>query len=151
MEVLTYQPAFKEQCVAIFESNQPMYFAPEEKPLFIRWLDHHTASDYFVVKDNDTVVACGGIFFDSRTQEAGLSWGMVHARFHKQGIGRYFTQYRIGRIRSAYPDAAIRIETSQHTRAFYEKMGFSTVDIVPDGFGAGLDKYNMRSEPQSKP
>jgi predicted GNAT family N-acyltransferase len=142
MDIIRYQPIFREQCIALFESNLPQFFAPEEKSLFIDWLDQ-TTEEYFVVKDQDTVVACGGIFFDEKTREAGLSWGMVHAARHGQGIGRTFTAHRLALIRSKYPDAVIRIETSQHTKAFYEKLGFVTVNVIKDGFAKGLDLYAM--------
>lgn len=143
MEIVPYQSIYKEQCLAIFESNLPKFFATEERELFIDWLDHHTATDYFVVKENDVIVACGGIFFDDKTNEAGLSWGMVHAARHGQGIGSRFTEYRLEMIREKYPSAIIRIETSQHTESFYKRFGFVTVNVIKDGFGKGYDLYNM--------
>lgn len=147
MEILPYEPAFREQCLAIFTSNQPKFFAAEEKVLFEKWLDHSTATNYYVITYKGTVVACGGIFYDSKANEGGLSWGMVHAGFHRHGIGKHFTNYRLALLLSRFPEAVIRIETSQHTKAFYEKLGFRTVSMVPDGFGAGLDIYNMHYTP----
>lgn len=37
-------------------------------------------------------------------------------------------------------------EPSQHTAEFYKKNGFHIVDILPDGFGTGIDKYTMQME-----
>lgn len=144
MNILKYTPAFREQCIAIFESNQPKYFAPEERQLFIDWLDNGTAADYYVVESNGQIIACGGIYLDQRNNEGGLSWGMVHAAWHKQGIGKQFAQHRIELLKTTYPARVYRIETSQHTAPFYEKLGFKTVEITKDGFGDGLDKYNMQ-------
>jgi len=35
------------------------------------------------------------------------------------------------------------IETSQHTRGFYEGLGFRLTALVPDGFGPGIDRCDM--------
>lgn len=144
MRIQQYTPEHKTRCIEIFESNQPKYFAAEEKSLFVRWLNDHTVEDYYVMEQDGIVIACGGIFYDAGRNEGGLSWGMVHAQYHQQGFGKQFTQYRLELLRSKYPDAVIRIETSQHTEAFYKKMGFTTMQIIPGGFAEGLDKYIMQ-------
>jgi ribosomal protein S18 acetylase RimI-like enzyme len=48
-----------------------------------------------------------------------------------------------------YADKVIKIETSQHTIAFYKRNGFKIVGILPDGFSEGLDKYIMKIEPKN--
>lgn len=144
MRIFPYTPQYKTRCIEIFGSNQPRFFADAEKPLFISWLNEHTAEDYYVAEYEDQVIACGGIFYDAPKNEGGLSWGMVRAQFHRKGIGRAFTQYRLELLRSKYPDAVIRIETSQHTADFYRKMGFRTMLVIPEGLAAGLDKYLMQ-------
>lgn len=143
MHFLPYKPEYKTRCIEIFESNQPKFFAEEEKPLFTDWLEHHTQQDYYVVEQEGRLIACGGIFYNASKNEGGLSWGMVHSHHHRQGLGKAFMLYRLRLLKSAYPGAAIRIETSQHTEAFYKKMGFRTEHIIPDGFANGLDKYLM--------
>ena len=40
---------------------------------------------------------------------------------------------------------AVRLETSQHTRAFFERSGLRAVDVVRNGFGPGLDRVAMRA------
>ncbi len=44
---------------------------------------------------------------------------------------------------------AVGYFSSQHTAGFYEKNGFSIVDILPDGFGKGIDKYTMEVAPKT--
>lgn len=143
MNILLYTPAFREQCMQLFESNLPKFFAPEERTQFSDWLDHDAGKDYYVVEEQGRIVACGGVFLDDVTGEAGLSWGMVDAAHHGRGIGRQFTMHRIALLKKQYPDAVYKIETSQHTAAFYEKMGFRTLEVIPDGFSKGYDQYNM--------
>lgn len=144
MEILKYEPIFKDQCIKIFESNMPKFFAAEELQLFIAFLDNDIEGNYYVVEKSGIVVACGGVFLDERTDEGGLSWGMVHSDLHKQGIGKLLTEYRIELLKEKYPNKAHKVDTSQHTAAFYVKRGFKTIEIIPDGFAKGLDKYVMK-------
>lgn len=144
MLIIKYIPVFREKCIEIFKSNLPKFFAPDELQLFEAFLDHDIEDNYYIVKDNGHILACGGIFLDKKTDEAGLSWGMVHAEHHLKGIGKLFTQYRIDLLKKLYPTKAYKLDTSQHTAVFYEKNGFNTVGIIPDGFGKGIDKYIMK-------
>lgn len=144
MEILKYTPLFKEKCIALFESNMPRFFAPEELPLFIDFLDNDIEDNYYVVEKNAEIVACGGIFLDRETDEAGLSWGMVHIAEHKNGIGKLLTEYRINLLKEIYPGKVYKVDTSQHTEGFYLKRGFETIAVVPDGFAIGIDKYVMK-------
>lgn len=143
MKIINYTKIFREDCIEIFRSNLPKFFAIEELQLFENFLDDDTEENYFVVKIDGQVVGCGGFFLDTRDNMAGLSWGMVHADYHGRGIGKAFTQYRIDLLKKTYPTLPYKIETSQHTAEFYKKNGFRTVDVVPDGFGKGIDKYTM--------
>jgi predicted GNAT family N-acyltransferase len=148
MNITRYTSAHRQACLEIFESNQPRYFAEEEKSGFLEWLDGHTDDNpYFVVKDNDEAIACGGIFLDAERNEAGLAWGMVHGRHHKRGYGKQFTLYRLALLRETWPDVVHKIETSQHTEGFYAKMGFRTVKTEKNGFADGIDKYTMHLPP----
>ncbi|MGN6510399.1 MAG: GNAT family N-acetyltransferase [Chitinophaga sp.] len=145
MNVTRYTSTYREACIDIFKSNQPQYFAAEELPGFLAWLDNYTDKNpYFMVKDGNEAVACGGIYLDENKNEAGLAWGMVHARHHKKGYGKQFTLYRLALLQETWPAAVHRIETSQHTQGFYAKMGFRTVEIEENGFADGIDKYVMQ-------
>jgi len=143
MRILKYSSIYREKCIEIFKSNLPTFFAPDELEIFENFLDYNTKYHYFVLIPDGELICCGGIFSNDRTNEAGLSWGMVHAQKHNKGIGKFFTDYRINLLRNLYPNMTYKIETSQHTFLFYQKRGFVTVDITLDGFGEGIDKYIM--------
>ncbi len=121
----------------------PKYFAPHELGLFADFLEKPDLDEYYVVQEKRDVIACGGLFFDTEKNRAGLAWGMVHADFHGQGIGKKLTQYRIEAFKKSKRTEKIILNTSQHTYRFYEKMGFELQKITPDGFGKGLDNYLM--------
>ncbi|AZA99384.1 N-acetyltransferase [Chryseobacterium joostei] len=146
MKIIQYTKIFRKDCIEIFNSNVPKFFSPEELPLFESFLDDDTEENYFVVKMDGPVIGCGGFFLNAQNNIAGLSWGMIHSNYHGKGIGRALTQYRIDLLKQNYPTLPYKIETSQHTAEFYQKNGFKTVEIVPDGFGKGIDKYTMIME-----
>lgn len=144
MKILKYTPVFKEKCVEIFESNMPKYFAAEELQAFINFLDRDIEDNYYVVEKDGEIVACGGIFLMDNAEEAGLSWGMVRNDQHKTGIGKFLTDYRIDLLKKVYPGKVYKVDTTQHTAGFYLKRGFETIEVIPNGFAKGLDKYVMK-------
>jgi ribosomal protein S18 acetylase RimI-like enzyme len=145
MQIIKYTSAYRENCISIFKSNLPIFFAHEELQQFEAFLDQ-AVDQYYVVKIDGRLVGSGGIFFDEKNNEAGLSWGMIDRCYHGQGIGMKLTCYRLDLLKKLYTDKIIKIETSQHTAGFYKKNGFRILDIVPNGFGEGLDKYIMKLE-----
>lgn len=144
MKILKYTPVFKEACIEIFKSNMPKFFAAEELQPFIDFLDNDIEDNYYVVEKDGKVVACGGFFLDEDSDEGGLSWGMVHVDQHKTGIGKLLTEYRLDLLKEVYPGKVYKVDTSQHTAGFYLKRGFKTVEVIPDGFAKGIDKYVMK-------
>ena len=41
---------------------------------------------------------------------------------------------------------AVALHTSHLTSAFYERLGFRTTRIVPDGYATGLHRHDMTME-----
>jgi predicted GNAT family N-acyltransferase len=139
-----YHPKHKEACLVVFKSNMPKYFLLEELTDYDQWLDEKASNGrYFVCLQENQVVACGGYFYDEDREKAGLSWGMVNAELHGTGIGTQLTTYRVQKMKEAFPDSTYMIDTSQHTAPFYERMGFVTQEVTPNGYGEGMDKYYM--------
>ncbi|EDM36208.1 acetyltransferase, GNAT family protein [Pedobacter sp. BAL39] len=147
MDIIKYTPAFRARCIVIFKSNQPKFFAEEELQLFADFLDHDIDDNYYLIQEEGEVVGCGGIFLDQQSDEVGLSWGMVHADFHKKGIGKALTLFRLDVMKHQFPDRTYKVDTSQFTAGFYKGLGFDTIAIVPNGFAKGLDKYVMKMTP----
>src|SRR5690349_7865532 len=96
-----YHPSDAEGCLAVFDSNVPMYFAPEERPAYADFLAEMPC-EYLVGETEDgSVVACGGWFrTPEREDEAGLAWGMVRRDVHRRGVGRQLLEARLAGIRA---------------------------------------------------
>lgn len=146
MIIESYNKAHFSQCVAIFDSNLGKYFAECERKYFTDFLEYHACRlPYFVVLVNDEVVACGGYELEGGCVT--LSWGMVKRELHGQGFGSELVEYRLNRISREYSELPVKIDTSQHTQAFYEKQGFAIHKTIKDGYKEGLDKVCMKYSP----
>lgn len=144
--IRAYTPSDRPACIAIFQSNQPKYFAAAELPLFAAWLDKPGLADYYVLEVEGEVVGCGGFYALPERQLANLAWGMVHAACHGRGYGRQLAAYRLELMQGRYPGYTLSLSTSQHTYGFYEKQGYVVKEVIRDGFGEGLDKYIMEKQ-----
>ena len=145
MEIKPYTKDRFKDCVEIFISNQDKFFADHELDQFKSYLSHEAfKTTYFVLLENNEVIGCGG--YEKVEDEIILTWGMVQRDHHGQGYGKQLTIYRLNTIRSKYPNHKIKIDTSQFTKGFYEKLGFKVQNIIKDGYKPGLDTYIMTIE-----
>lgn len=144
MRIRAYAPADRGACLAVFDSNVPAFFVPGEREGFAGFLDA-LPGPYLVLEDEDgAVVGCGGWAIVPETRTADLCWGMVSLPRHGTGLGRMLFDARLDGIRAGPGADAVALNTSQHTRGFYERRGFVTERVVPDGFAPGLDRCDMR-------
>lgn len=144
MRVRDYTTADRDACLAVFDSNVPAYFVPPEREQFAAFLDA-LPGPYLVVEDEDgTVLGCGGYVVAPGTTTADLCWGMVRMERHGTGLGRLLFDARLARVRADAGVQAVALNTSQHTAGFYERRGFRTELVTPDGYAPGLDRCDMR-------
>ncbi|MDQ3143241.1 MAG: GNAT family N-acetyltransferase [Bacteroidota bacterium] len=153
MIIRDYFPGDREECIEIFISNVPKFFAAEELEDFKGFLNgrdsaqlayNNTESEYyFVVELDDEVVGCGGFYIPRDDSNARFVWGMIKNSYHLKGIGKVFLEYRLNKIRLLKPNAAISLDTTQHTFKFFEKFGFTTTKVQKDFYAKGLDRYDM--------
>ena len=143
MHLRPYQPADFAQCLAIFDSNTPPYFAPHEQAEFAEFLQKSNDPYFVVTIAADRVIGCGGYYLYTAEPMAGLSWGMVANTYHGTGAGRFLLLARLQQLCQTTNAVAVVINTSQHTYGFFEKVGFVVDTITADGFAVGLDKYKM--------
>ena len=142
-----------EACLAIFDSNTPPYFDDEERDIFASWLKQigfgnlaysNTDFNYYEVAELDgQVVACAGYYVVNKESAARMAWGMVHRSHHSKGFGSAHLKRRIELIQEQGAGYQIDLGTSQHTFKFYEKHGFEVASITANGYGQGIDKYDM--------
>jgi len=139
-----YRPEDLAACLALFDSNTPPFFAPEERAEFSAFLETLPAADrpYLVLTQAGEVIACGGLILETKGR-ASFTWGMVARAHHGQRLGTQLMQARLDLARSLPGITELVLATSQHTHGFYKGFGFTTQGITPDGFGPGLDRWDM--------
>jgi N-acetylglutamate synthase-like GNAT family acetyltransferase len=160
MLIREYKASDENACLDIFKSNCPQFFDQSELKMFINWLDHQSHKEmaysspaysnsekdaYYVIELHDGKIAgCGGFYILKDTKEARLAWGMIHCDLHRKGYGAALYRYRRDVIKKHWPLHTITLGTSQHTYAFYEKMGMNVISSINSGYGPELDRYDMR-------
>jgi ribosomal-protein-alanine N-acetyltransferase len=148
-KIKKYSTSDYDQCVNIFKSNIPEYFAKDELSDFQDYIKNISKTkdgwtdSFYILKRDKKLVGCAGLGLNKSKKIATLSWGMVDKNYHRNGIGTQLTNYRLNLLQSYKLDLKIRLDTSQHSYLFYEKFGFKIEDIEKDGYEKGMHKYYM--------
>tara|TARA_B100001250_G_scaffold179995_1_gene154718 strand:+ start:224 stop:661 length:438 start_codon:yes stop_codon:yes gene_type:complete len=142
MRIKQYESKYFENCIEIIQSNTPKYIDPTEH---LDYKDYLLRNDktYFVLFNHFNLVSCGGYGLNESQTKAGLAWGLVHSKYHNQGYGSELLKYRIEHIKNNFSGVDIFLDTSQKTYKFFEKFGFVVEKISKNGYGVGLDRYDM--------
>jgi len=140
-----FRPDDSAACLAIFDSNTPKFFAPQERDEFRSYLASLGArsAPYLVLETDGVLRACGGLEVAPDSGEVHLTWGMVDQTCHGQRLGTRLTEARLALARTLPGATRLILSTSQHTQGFYARFGFTVTRITPDGFGPGLDRWDM--------
>jgi ribosomal protein S18 acetylase RimI-like enzyme len=136
-----YASQDRDACLRILAGNTPEFFAEAERAEFERFLDD-PPGPYAVVEKDGNVIACGGWYISDDGLTARMTWGMVDPRFHGRGHGRQLLSFRVAAAKQGGA-RVIRLSTTQLVSRFFERQGFETVAVHPDGFGDGLDRLDM--------
>lgn len=145
MRLREYTTDDKAACLGMFDGNVGHFFAPHEREQYQQFLDYPDCT-YFVLENSEgELVGAGGYYhytFDRST--VGLCWGLVRRDMHGRGYGRYLLRERLRRICAEGFRGEIRLDTSQHTRGFFEREGFVVYESEMDGYAPGLDRHHMK-------
>ena len=139
-----FQPGDQAACLAVFDSNLPKFFAPTERADFQAFLcDKVMTRPYLVIQRAGRLIGCGGLQIDGDGRSAFLSWGMIAQDCHGTGAGQFLTKARLAMAAKIPGLEKLTLNTSQHTKGFYERFGFAAQKLTPDGYGPGLDRWVM--------
>ena len=141
-KIQLYEKQYFVDCLNLFKSNTPKFFDPSEEELLQKYLNQESINYYLFFDEKNKLVATGG-YEHEQPSKIVLTWGMVDKKLHNNGYGRYITEYRLKKINEEFPNTDVILNTSQHTFKFYEKFRFKVIKITKNGYGFGLDKYDM--------
>lgn len=138
-----YSDAYRGGCLGVFDSNVPRYFTDAERPAFETFLDALPGPYMVLVDSDDEVVGCGGYAVRADGLVSDLCWGMIRADHHGRALGRLLARARIDRALADPRIEELRLETTQHTAGFYEKLGFQVEKVEENGYAQGLHRCLM--------
>ncbi len=144
MKIRSYSRQDRQGCLDILDENTPEYFISSDRNSLDEFLAE-LPGPYFVGEEQGSVIACGGWAMESG-DVAVLTWGMVRRALHRRGIGRSMLRFRLDAIGREHRVSLVRLHTAQLARGFFAREGFRVVNVVPDGFGPGLDRVTMELE-----
>jgi ribosomal protein S18 acetylase RimI-like enzyme len=87
-------------------------------------------------------IGAGG-FWIGENGTARLCYGIIHALHHKKGFGRAMVEFRLRKLVSNDSVKCIRLDTSQHNPGFFNRFGFSEIEVKPDAYAPGLHAHEM--------
>ena len=146
MNLRTYTAVDRAACLALFDGNVPEYFLAIERAEYATFVDDERNRPYFVLEDEcdgGRIVGCGGYLLVEKGREAWLSWGMVARDRHRQGLGRMLLLARLHRLCRLGSVRLVRIDTTQHSRGFFERHGFAAEHVTEPGYGPGMHRVDM--------
>ena len=138
-----YADADQDSCIEIFKSNTPKFFGVDELADFRNFLDT-LPCPYYVLTRNNEVLACGGYGVDHKKNTIVLAWGMARVDVHRQGLGTFLLIERLKQIYKEYGDTIVEVDTSQHSKGFFERFGFEAGNVTEDYYAPGLHRVDMQ-------
>lgn len=147
MSIVTraYTAVDRAAVLRLMASNTPRFFAPHEREEFAEFLDDLSGM-YYVATDGPDVIGAGGFAADRLPGEVVFCWFMVDATRHGSGVGTSITGACWRGILTDPAFQTVRLDTSQHSRTFFERWGFTATLITPDGYATGMDRIDMQLE-----
>ncbi len=142
-----FRAADSDQLIQLFDLNTPLFFDASEQMDYLDYLQYKV-EDYFVVEEDRSVVAAGGVNYFEGQQQARIAWDLVHPSKQGKGIGTYLLQHRIKYIERIDFYEHIVVRTSQHSFRFYERNGFVLMQTKKDFWAVGMDLYVMEHNPK---
>lgn len=130
-------------CLALFQTNCPKYFHPDEQAEFEAFLLDLPGPYMLLHHESLGVVGCGGYAFNQSDHSADLCWGIIHGDYHNQGLGKALLQERLDRIQLNPDITHIKLSTSQKTEGFFQHYTFNTEQRIHNGVAPGLDSVAM--------
>lgn len=138
-----YKYTDKESVLNLIRLNTPKYFSVIEEKDLDFYLENEI-DYYYVIEINQQIVGSGGINFKNNNSIGVISWDIIDPDFQGKTFGSALLNYRIQKLKQFPEVQQIIVRTSQQANQFYEKNGFSLIEIIEDYWDKGFDLYSMK-------
>ena len=136
----SYSPENRNECLALFDSNCPEYFAPNERKDYENFLVSKPAG-YEVCIYEKGVAGAFGLFKD-KNGHCRLDWILLNPDAQGIGIGSIIMDRVIAQAKD-YGADRILIATSHKADRFFEKKGAVKLSETKDGWGPDMHRIDM--------
>ena len=146
---LTFRPYSlrdKKICLALFDTNCPEYFAPNERRDYDNFLTSNPPGYELCIVNGDIVGAFGLIA--EGTNQTRLDWILLNHNSQGSGIGSIIMNRVLERARNIGVEV-ILITTSHKVYIFFENFGAIKVSEIESGLGLGMHRIDMELRLQS--
>jgi GNAT superfamily N-acetyltransferase len=135
-----YSCTDRDACLAIFDANCPLFFAPGERADFQSFLDS-TPDGYEVCEVDGRLMAAFGFVPDGVSSHR-LVWIMLDPAYQGGGVGSAIMR-RIIALGRASQSQLIKIAASHKSAPFFAKFGAVATVQTEEGWGPGMDRVDM--------
>lgn len=137
-----YKPQDQDDCLAVFNSNSPAHFLPEERGAYFSFLES-PPGPYGVLVEDGKISACGGYAISAPHAAATLCWGMVERSAQGRGLGQLLLALRVMEVAAHNEMERIVLSADLSARGFFLKHGFGVCEVVMGGYGPDKDMFLM--------
>lgn len=137
-----YKSSDKQAILNLLRLNTPGYFSPQEESDLVYYLENEIEY-YFVLELGTQTVGSGGFNFSPDKTTGIISWDILHPDFQRKSLGSILLNHRIEKIREFKDVQTVIVRTSQLSYSFYEKQGFTLIEIVENYWAPGFHLYKM--------
>jgi len=132
----------REACLAIFDTNCPEFFAPNERKDYEQFLPGNPSA-YEVCVRSHKIVGAYGFKISSERKRGCISWIMVDASDRGSGLGTRMIRRVLESI-SSKSATIIDIAASQKSAPFFARFGAVEINRTVEGWGPELDRIDMK-------
>ena len=142
-----YRASDRERCLAIFDSNTPRFFAPNERQDYVDFLAA-VPSAYEVCVLRDHVVGAFGVTGSKSTPRGDavrLQWILVDPTAQGQGVGRAVMERVLEAARLILGRAGghVDIAASHLSAPFFVRFGAVEIARIENGWGPEMHRVDM--------
>ena len=135
-----YCDADRDACMSLFDANCPDFFAPNERPDYVEFLDG-TPEGYEVCKVDGRVCGAFGLIADGQDIKR-LNWILIDPRMQGLGVGSKIMK-RVVRSGRQSQTRIVKIAASHKSATFFARFGAIVISSTKDGWGPGMDRVDM--------
>ncbi len=137
----SYSSSDKERCLALFDSNCPEYFAPNERRDYENFLSSNP-SGYEVCIGNKKIAGAFGLFKEENNNHCRLDSILLSPDAQGKGIGSIIMDRVVMQAKDFGVDRVF-IATSHKADKFFKKKGAVKLSETKHGWGPDMHRIDM--------